>query len=183
MRGKGPSGATFVSSPQIYAEPDLLLPAPDRAAARRRDPKRVAPVKKKGPPYLPDEALDSHYPPRPGDKFSPGWHLQKDYADFVGAWKVSKGAGVRIAHLDTGYTKAQASTPRQLLPAAGLERHRRHRRSHRPQARRALGHAGARHRDARPAGGRQGRPVGGERRARPIPAIWAARPRHRWCRC
>ncbi|MEI9886668.1 MAG: hypothetical protein WDN08_09235 [Rhizomicrobium sp.] len=84
VRGKGPSGATFVSSPQIYAEPDLLLPrriAPPPPARTEA----VAPGQKKGPPYLPDEALDSHYPPRPGDKFSPGWHLQKDYADFVGA--------------------------------------------------------------------------------------------------
>ncbi len=118
VRGKMTGAAHFVGSPDLYAEPDLLMPSrvPPRPRAAVALKAAAAP---KGPLYLPDEGLNTHFGPSADDTFSPGWHLQKDYANFVGAWKYNTGAGIRIAHLDTGYTPGQISKPRQLHPEQG----------------------------------------------------------------
>ncbi|HEY8698607.1 MAG TPA: S8/S53 family peptidase [Rhizomicrobium sp.] len=124
VRGKAQGAAHLVGSPELYAEPDLLLPSrqapqPPKAVRAALAPRAKAP--RKGPPYPPDDMLNKHYDPKSGSGFSPAWHLQKDYGNFVGAWSQGKtrGAGIRIAHLDTGYTPEQASKPRNLHPEQG----------------------------------------------------------------
>ena len=120
VRGKTKGATQFATGPDVYAEPDLLQPSPVPPAKIRKAAvarvRSAAPVT--GPPYRPGDLLIDYYPPA-GDKFSPAWHLQKEFANFAGAWKTTTGAGVRIAHLDTGYTKGQDSTPRNFLSAEG----------------------------------------------------------------
>jgi len=81
----------------FYAEPDLLQNL--RAAA----------------PVRPTEGLDPNWPPCA--PVSPGWHLLPDYTDFKSA--PTQGAGVRIAHLDTGYSSIHKSRPKNLKPRLG----------------------------------------------------------------
>ena len=61
--------------------------------------------------------LDQNWPP-PGP-VSPGWHLLCGFAEFELIRNQAKGAGVRIAHLDTGYWPAHDSTPRHIHPELG----------------------------------------------------------------
>ncbi len=61
--------------------------------------------------------LNQNYPP--SQPVSPGWHLGQDFAGFLNVRGVATGSGVRIAHLDTGYTPAHASTPRRMRPDLG----------------------------------------------------------------
>lgn len=55
----------------------------------------------------------------PHQAVSPGWHLQPGFADFVTAHKTATGKGIRIAHLDTGYSPQHISTPRNIKPELG----------------------------------------------------------------
>lgn len=70
-----------------------------------------------------DHGLNKYWEPKvdPNIGVSPGWHLLSDHADFVTAWTQATGTGVRIAHLDTGYTKDHASKPRNLLEDLGKD--------------------------------------------------------------
>lgn len=70
-----------------------------------------------------DGGLKDHWPPNvaANDGISPGWHLGDGFTDFVTAWRTTTGAGVRIAHLDTGYTPMHDSKPRHLRPELGYD--------------------------------------------------------------
>lgn len=61
-----------------------------------------------------DGGLNKDWPPGPNDHVSPVWHLKSGFTRFESAWARTKGAGVKIAHLDTGYTPGHASRPRHL---------------------------------------------------------------------
>jgi hypothetical protein len=76
------------------------------------------------PANVPPQAVASggfntHYPPPPGTPVSPGWHLDQQFDGFENIRKIATGTGVRIAHLDTGYTPKHASTPRRIQPQLG----------------------------------------------------------------
>ncbi len=82
-----------------YIEPDIMH-APDNL-----------------PPALAAGSMNPNYPPP--QPVSPGWHLGQDYTGFENIRGVAKGGGTRIAHLDTGYTPAHISTPRNIAPQLG----------------------------------------------------------------
>jgi len=84
-----------------------------------RPPEEAAAPVPTGPPWPSSDDLDPHYDPKPSTIFSPAWHVEANFANFVGAWAYNTGAGIRIAHLDTGYTPGHMSTPRGLLPEQG----------------------------------------------------------------
>ena len=65
------------------------------------------------------EGLNPHHGPKPPEIFSPAWHLDVGFGNFAEAWTYNRGAGMRIAHLDTGHTPSHMSTPRGLLPNQG----------------------------------------------------------------
>jgi hypothetical protein len=67
-----------------------------------------------------DGGFNKDWPPE-GNDISPGWHLETGFTGFAGIREKASGAGVRIAHLDTGYTPAHQSTPRGLKPALGYD--------------------------------------------------------------
>lgn len=78
----------------VYVEPDLLqeVPLPPEATAR--------------------SGLDRDWPPT--SPVSPGWHLGDGFTGFERVRAMATGAGVRIAHLDTGYWPPHDSTPRHV---------------------------------------------------------------------
>jgi subtilisin family serine protease len=88
-----------------YVEPDILH-------------ERAAP-----PPGQLDGGLNADWPPfvSNSDGLSPGWHLDAKFAGFDSVRASARGAGVRIAHLDTGYTPGHSSKPRRLRPALGYD--------------------------------------------------------------
>lgn len=98
-----------------YVEPDLrhersLLPHAGPAGA---SPEAIAPTDG----WRQTQGLSGDYPPYPDTAFLPAWHLER--ARFPQAWTLSRGAGVRIAHLDTGYYPDHRSTPVGMQPGAG----------------------------------------------------------------
>ncbi|BAV52690.1 Subtilase family protein (plasmid) [Mesorhizobium loti] len=88
-----------------YIEPDVLheLSAPPRGKL--------------------DGGLNTDWPPavNPAAGVSPGWHLGGDFTGFASIRDVATGKGVKIAHLDTGYTPGHASKPRYLRPDLGYD--------------------------------------------------------------
>jgi hypothetical protein len=81
-----------------YVEPDILHEAGAATAVKEtKDP---------WPPHQPVSA---------------GWHLFSAYAGFADVRAKTTGAGVRIAHLDTGFTKGLTCEPRRLLPDLGWD--------------------------------------------------------------
>jgi hypothetical protein len=83
-----------------YVEPDIMH------AILTPPPAAVAPDK-----------LNPNYPPK--DAVSPGWHLDHDHTSFGNIRANATGRGMRIAHLDTGYTPGHVSTPRNIHPEFG----------------------------------------------------------------
>jgi subtilisin family serine protease len=79
----------------FYAEPDLLFETFHA----------VGPI----------DGLNPDWPP--ASPVSPGWHLEKGFADFLSP--DVKGDGIRIAHLDTGWWPGHWSRPKHLLPELG----------------------------------------------------------------
>ncbi|WDD91299.1 S8/S53 family peptidase [Burkholderia sp. FERM BP-3421] len=99
----------------VYVEPN---------SAHRRNFVRTAPdaptldaAPTTAPPFPPSAPLNSAYPPAADTAFSPGWHLSR--AGFPRAWAVTRGGGVRIAHLDIGWWPGQYSAPRCMRPDLG----------------------------------------------------------------
>ena len=82
-----------------YVEPDIMH-------APAKPPPAVAPAQ-----------LNTNYPP--AGAVSPGWHLMQEFSGFANIRGIATGQGMRIAHLDTGYTPGHISTPRNLQPALG----------------------------------------------------------------
>ncbi|HEY1561960.1 MAG TPA: S8/S53 family peptidase [Caulobacteraceae bacterium] len=108
----GPSGATPWDEAHRaaaafgyahYVEPDIL---------HERGTLAAAPTESEG-------GQDPNWPPP--HPVSPGWHLESGFTGFVEARAKATGAGVRIAHLDTGYTPAHASTPKNLDPTLAYD--------------------------------------------------------------
>jgi hypothetical protein len=62
----------------------------------------------------PTQGLNPDWPPP--SPVSPGWHLQRGFTDFTSA--SVKGAGIRIAHLDTGWW-THWSRPKNLSTSLG----------------------------------------------------------------
>ena len=62
------------------------------------------------------EGLNPDWPPgvSDADGIPPDWHLTKSFGAFEGQRPQTTGTGVRIAHLDTGYTPTHKSVPRNL---------------------------------------------------------------------
>ena len=83
-----------------YVEPDLLH-------------ERVAEADFPHPAEAPDKLIKG-WLPTAADKVSPAWHLEDPFTGFESVRSIASGKGVRIAHLDTGYTPWHASTPLHL---------------------------------------------------------------------
>lgn len=67
---------------------------------------------------LPPAGADPVWPPaRP---VSPGWHLDKDFTGLAEVRAMTRGAGTRVAHLDTGYV-SHPSQPRRLRADLGWD--------------------------------------------------------------
>jgi hypothetical protein len=73
------------------------------------------------PPGTLEGGLDPNWPPDPHDAVSPGWHLEPEFTGFESVRASATGRGVRIAHLDTGYTPGHLSKPRNLRPDLGYD--------------------------------------------------------------
>lgn len=69
------------------------------------------------------EGLNPDWPPDVPDAVGipPDWHLAKGFGDFEGERPQVTGKGIRIAHLDTGYTPQHASVPRNLNTALAYD--------------------------------------------------------------
>jgi hypothetical protein len=97
--------AAQASEYSFYAEPDILHTLHPTAA-----------------PVEPSNGLNKHWPP--ATAVSPGWHLGSDFAGFRSpAAKKYDGSGIRIAHLDTGYSPKHLSKPRHLLTSLSANFH------------------------------------------------------------
>jgi subtilisin family serine protease len=94
-----------------YVEPDLL----HRRYVRVSD--SVAAPGAEGTAWPALKGLIADFPPDSNGPFDLQWHLER--ARFPTAWVSSTGAGIRIAHLDTGYYPGHLSTPRHMHPEQG----------------------------------------------------------------
>lgn len=65
------------------------------------------------------QQMDAYWPPK--NAVSAGWHLEKGFTGFAGVRSKTTGVGVRIAHLDTGYTPGHFSNPRHLRTDLGKD--------------------------------------------------------------
>lgn len=125
--------ATAPADHWLLARPTVPAPAPDTMPWQRAhavaqasgyahyiepDILHVRPVPPLGKL---DGGLKEDWPPTPADKVSPGWHLSSDFTGFAVVRARATGTGVRIAHLDTGYTPQHCSTPRNMLPKFGYD--------------------------------------------------------------
>jgi hypothetical protein len=117
-QGKSPGSAQFASGDSVYAEPDLVVSRP--FPEQPRSGVRAAVATPAGQPIQSQTGLNPNYAPALPTIFSPAWHLGQDYANFIAARNYNTGKGIRIAHLDTGYTPAHSSTPRHIDPAEGF---------------------------------------------------------------
>lgn len=109
-RGRFPGSTQFAAVHPVYAEPDILH--------TRRIPETYpthSTTSSNGPPWPSLSDLNCAYPPNKATDFSPAWHLEKHFGNFVDAWTYNKGQNIHIAHLDTGYTPRHMGTPRTLL--------------------------------------------------------------------
>lgn len=80
-----------------YFEPDILH---DLASGR--------------PTEASGKTMDLWPPFPPGTPVSPGWHLATGFTGFEQVRSEATGSGIRIAHLDTGYSATQRCRPRNL---------------------------------------------------------------------
>jgi hypothetical protein len=87
---------------RLYVEPDIAHPAPPPG-------KLLGGLSKDWPPFPPH------------DDVSPGWHLETCFTGFSDVRAIATGKGVRVAHLDTGYSPHHASKPRNLRPDLGWD--------------------------------------------------------------
>lgn len=96
-----------------YVEPDIIHEAPLPPNAANKTPAAGAP-----PVGKLDGGMDPDWSPcvLAQEGVRPDWHLSSFYADFETAWKSGTGEGIRIGHLDTGYTPSHHSTPRNIHP-------------------------------------------------------------------
>ncbi len=104
------SGAAEVAV-DLYVEPDLIHRRYVQVVDQLRTPLT------EGAAWPASAGLNPDYPPTVNDHFSLAWHLER--GRFPEAWVVTRGAGVRIAHLDTGYYPAHESTPARIYPEQG----------------------------------------------------------------
>jgi hypothetical protein len=109
-QGKYPGSAQFAAGPSVYVEPDML-----NTRKVVVPPAAVAGAAAAEAPWSAHEGLNPHYGPKAPAIFSPAWHLDIGFGNFAEAWTYNRGAGIRIAHLDTGHTPSHMSTPRGLL--------------------------------------------------------------------
>lgn len=86
-----------------FIEPDIIH---DRA---------VAPAGTLG------HGMDDNWAPSGAVDISPGWHLERGFTGFAEVRQIATGAGIRIAHLDTGYTPNHMSKPRHLRADLGKD--------------------------------------------------------------
>lgn len=119
-QGKLPGSEQFGLTQPAYAEPDLLNTS-TRSPAARVPAAMLAEKSAQSTqaPWQANSPLNTNYAPPSNTVFSPAWHLAADFGNFISAWGYNKGAGIRIAHLDTGYTPSHMSTPRNMLPQQG----------------------------------------------------------------
>ena len=111
----------------MLAKPSIIIQqnpwdAAHQAAAQHSyrsyiEPDIINPVATPPPTAMATKGLSSHFPPF--QAVSPGWHLGQDFTGFLNVRGLATGRGVRIAHLDTGYTPGHASTPRHMRPELG----------------------------------------------------------------
>jgi Subtilase family len=106
---------------QLFAEPDLLHPPIFTNRVSDENLMQVVLTFGVGGPTLSSTQLNAAYPPFEGAVFGPGWHLDENHANFIEAWQITRGAGVRIAHLDTGCTPTHAGAPQNLLMSEGAD--------------------------------------------------------------
>ena len=110
-----------------YVEPDIIHEQPSgppKPALRHAPEEARAAATGEGPPQGKlDDLPATEWPPHVSadDGISPGWHLSSAYAGFETVRNISTGVGVRIAHLDTGYTPNHASTPRNIRHALAYD--------------------------------------------------------------
>lgn len=90
----------------FLVEPDLLYEAPSEPEAGLYS-------------VPPSGGLNRHWPPY--NPVSPGWHLGHAFTGFEDVRPSALGSGIRIAHLDTGYSSnpKHRSTPKNMKPALG----------------------------------------------------------------
>jgi hypothetical protein len=88
-----------------YVEPDILH---ERAAPAGNQP--VAGLNPDWPPPVSD-----------ADGIPPDWHLSSGFGAFEALRPQTTGTGIRIAHLDTGYTPKHQSVPRNLNTALAYD--------------------------------------------------------------
>lgn len=105
---------------QHYVEPDIL----HEGLASAIQPAPPAPAPPAGATLTTTDAtFNPHWPPLIPGSAGPGWHLETGFTGFVDAHAAgTRGRGVRIAHLDTGYagppnSPVHPSQPRNLLVA------------------------------------------------------------------
>jgi hypothetical protein len=69
------------------------------------------------------DGFNEDWPPSGADAKTapPDWHLRGGYTGFSEVRSLATGTGVRIAHLDTGYTPGHASTPRNILTDLAID--------------------------------------------------------------
>jgi hypothetical protein len=68
-----------------------------------------------------ESGFNKDWPPTAAQTVSPGWHLGAGFTGFETVRKTATGKGVRIAHLDTGYSPDHASRPRKLRSDLGYD--------------------------------------------------------------
>jgi Subtilase family len=95
--------AASVNGYAHYVEPDILHQRPGT------------------PPSPAENGLNDAWAPTADDRASPGWHLGPGFAGFSEVRAIATGTGIRIAHLDTGYSPQHRSKPRHLRPDLGYD--------------------------------------------------------------
>lgn len=100
-----------------YVEPDILHdprgPHDPRDLANDVQADAAPLNKVAGDALVSEEDFGGHWPPKPPTDQGPAWHMEDGFTGFRAAHAKATGAGVRIAHLDTGY-RQHPSTPRHM---------------------------------------------------------------------
>lgn len=103
-------------SDQVYIEPDLehFISVTENDDTQRKS----LTVDGKSTENYPVEPLNTHYPPTMSNLSSLDWYIKRD--NFDKAWAAGYlGQGIRIAHVDTGYSDQHQTKPLNLLPEQG----------------------------------------------------------------
>lgn len=103
-------------SDQVYIEPDLehFISVKENDGTQRKS----LSVDEKSAENYPVEPLDQHYPPTMSNLSSLDWYIKRANFDKAGAAGYL-GQGIRIAHVDTGYSDLHQTKPLHLLPEQG----------------------------------------------------------------